>query len=154
MSRPVSNAGLPTDHDAFKAMTEIEMIAKQAGLVFDRKLPPGLTRAQFGVLNRLARLEAKETISDIARAFNVAQPTMSSTVSRLLEKAYVVTVSDPQDARRKIVQLTPDGATARAEVVESLGPLFDALTGDDGMSVDWGVLLDHLTVLRAHVETL
>ena len=42
---------------------EIEMIAKQASILFERYLPPSMTRAQFGVLNRLARLDARETIS-------------------------------------------------------------------------------------------
>lgn len=155
MSRPISNAGLPTDLDAFKAMVEIEMIAKQANRLFERYLPPNMTRAQFGVLNRLARLQAKETISEIAKAFDVAQPTMSSTVARLINKNYVETVVDPQDGRRKIVRITQDGSRTRAEIVDSLIPLFSAFSGDnddDASSMDWESLLDQLVVLRARVE--
>lgn len=154
MDTPISNAGLPTDHDAFKAMTEIEMIAKQAALIFERRLPDGLTRAQFGVLNRLARLEERETISEIARKFNVAQPTMSSTIGRLMDKGFVRTVADPSDRRRKIVELTPSGAEARTAVVESLEPLFNAFTGHPNETVDWTALLIQLVRLRARVEAL
>jgi MarR family transcriptional regulator for hemolysin len=156
MSRPVSNAGLPTDLDAFKAMVEIEMIAKQANRVFERYLPQNMTRAQFGVLNRLARLQAQETISEIAKAFDVAQPTMSSTIARLLEKNYIETIADPQDGRRKIVRLTETGAKIRAEIVDSLIPFFSAFSSgdvDDASLLDWGGLLDQLVVLRARVES-
>ena len=114
-----------------------------------------MTRAQFGVLNRLARLQAKETISEIAKAFDVAQPTMSSTVARLIDKNYVETVVDPQDGRRKIVRITQDGLRCRAEIVDSLKPLFSAFSSDDvdaASSLDWGGLLDQLVILRARVE--
>ncbi|MEL6688514.1 MAG: MarR family transcriptional regulator [Pseudomonadota bacterium] len=157
MSRPVSNAGLPTDLDAFKAMVEIEMIAKTANQVFERFLPSNMTRAQFGVLNRLARLEARETISEIARAFQVAQPTMSSTVGRLLDKGFVKTVADPNDARRKIVVLTQSGSKARGEIVEGLTPLFSEFTGSgdkEAQQVDWSSLLDELVKLRSQIERL
>lgn len=157
MIRPVSNAGTPTDSAAFKAMVEIEMIAKQAIRLFERQLPDGLTHAQFGVLNRLARLQAKETITEIAKAFEVSQPTMSSTVGRLLEKGYVETQSDARDARRKIVMLTETGAKKREAIIATLQPLFGRkgqITDEPELSVDWEVLLDQLAALRAQIEAL
>lgn len=157
MSRPVSNAGLPTDLDAFKVMVEIEMIAKQSIRLFESFLPAHMTRAQFGVLNRLARLQARETISELARAFQVAQPTMTSTVSRLLDKGFVETVPDPEDGRRKIVILTSSGATARAEIVEELTPLLSEFADSETetqFEINWADLLDQLVLLRARVEAL
>ncbi|GLQ21116.1 MarR family winged helix-turn-helix transcriptional regulator [Algimonas porphyrae] len=153
MSAPTvtSDAGMPTDHDAFKVMVEIEMIAKNATRIFEARLPGSLTRAQFGVLNRLARLDARETISEIARAFDVAQPTMSSTVKRLLDKGYVTTEVDHQDGRRKVVRLTPSGATAREAITQSLEPLFAEFAASE-MRVDWSDLLTPLTVLRQTLE--
>lgn len=151
MTKIISNAGLPTDHDAFKVMVEIDMIAKQAERIFDGMLPPGMTRAQFGVLNRLARLGARETITEMARAFGVSQPTMSSTVRKLLDKGFVSTDCDPADARRKVVVLHPSGAAFRAGITAELQPLFTESEGQiDGL--DWRVLLQQISVLRAALE--
>jgi len=153
MSEIISNAGLPHDHDAFKAMVEIEMIAKLADRQFAAMLPPGLTRAQFGVLNRLARLGARETITELGAVFGVSQPTMSSTVRKLLDKAYVDTQSDAADARRKVVVLTDAGAAAREEVTQNLAPLFDAVKAQQDL-LDWPALLHQLAILRAELEAL
>lgn len=152
MSDIVSNAGLPTDHDAFKVMFEIEMIAKQADRLFDQMLPPGMTRAQFGVINRLVRLQARETITEIARVFGVSQPTMSSTVGRLLDKGFVTAERDPNDARRKVVVLTEAGAAFRTRVTHQLEPLFAEAEAQQNL-LDWSALLQQLTVLRAELET-
>ena len=67
--------GLPEDHILFKVLTEIDMIAHMASVAFERALPGDLTTAQFGVLNRLLRLDATETVGELAAAFQVAQPT-------------------------------------------------------------------------------
>lgn len=151
MSTIVSNAGLPTDHDAFKVMVEIEIIAKQADRLFDRMLPSGMTRAQFGVLNRLARLDARETITEIGQAFGVSQPTMSSTVRKLLNKNFVETERDPADARRKVVVLTASGAKFRTGLTRQLQPLFAQADAQQDL-LDWSVLLRQLAVLRAELE--
>jgi DNA-binding MarR family transcriptional regulator len=152
MSDIVSNAGLPTDHDAFKVMVEIEIIAKQADRLFDRMLPPGMTRAQFGVLNRLARLDTRETITEIAQAFGVSQPTMSSTVRKLLDKGFVMTDHDPDDARRKVVVLSETGAAFRTDVTKQLQPLFAEAAAHQNL-LDWSALLQQLAILRAELET-
>lgn len=152
MNDVVSNAGLPTDHDAFKVMVEIDMIAKQADRMFDRMLPPGMTRAQFGVLNRLARLGARETITELAAMFGVSQPTMSSTVRKLLDKGFIVTEHDPKDARRKVVFLTDAGGAFRTAITYQLQPLFaNAETQQD--LLDWSSLLQQLAILRAELES-
>lgn len=151
MSDIISNAGLSTDHDAFKVMVEIEIIAKQADRLFDRMLPSGMTRAQFGVLNRLARLDVRETITEIGQAFGVSQPTMSSTVRKLLNKNFVETERDPADARRKVVVLTASGAEFRTDVTLQLQPLFAEAEVQQDL-LDWSALLQQLAVLRAELE--
>lgn len=152
MSKKItSDAGLPTDLDAFKAMVEIDIIAKQAAHIFDNLLPKNMTRAQFGVLNRLARLNSRETITEIATVFGVSQPTMSSTVKRLLDKAFVTTEADVSDARRKVVVLTKAGRQARAEITKQLEPLFLDFADQQDL-LDWSALLEQLALLRKELE--
>jgi DNA-binding MarR family transcriptional regulator len=115
-------------------------------------LPSGMTRAQFGVLNRLARLAARETITELAAMFGVSQPTMSSTVRKLLDKGFVVTEHDPKDARRKVVVLTDSGSAFRTAITHQLQPLFaNAETQKD--LLDWSSLLQQLAILREELES-
>ena len=89
-----SAAGLPSDPIAFKAMTEIGIIAHLADNFFAKFLPEGITVAQFGVLNHLLRLDRQETIGELASAMQVSQPTMSSTVRKLEDKDFIRLIYD------------------------------------------------------------
>jgi DNA-binding MarR family transcriptional regulator len=48
-------------------------------------------------------------LADIDRS---SQPTVSGAVRQLVEQGYVAKDSDPQDARRSVVRLTPEGRQA------------------------------------------
>ncbi len=147
MSRPAGLAGDPVE---FAAMTEISIIAHLADTAFARRLPDGLTTAQFSVLNHLLRLDTQQTIGDLARALQVSQPTMSSTVRRLEEKGLVTLVSDPDDRRIRRVTVTPDGTLARKTAVKALDASkaeLAALT-----RAEWKQLLPLLNKLRVALD--
>lgn len=148
----VSAPGLPADPAYFKVLTEIDMIAHMAGNEFEKLLPEGLTQAQFGVLNRLLRLECVETVSELAAAFQVSQPTMSSTVKRLEAKGLVALVAAPNDRRAKHVRVTEAGKKLRNKTVDALAPHYEAFVAS-AQSIDWESLLPRLTALRAHFES-
>lgn len=147
----LAEVGLPGDPIEFKVLGEIDIIAHLATNYFQSLLPQGMTPAQFGVLNRLARLQAAETISEIATAFQVTQPTMSSTMKKLHDKGYVRFNPDPDDARRKVVAMTKDGAAARRDVMASLAPRY-AEFGDAFPDLEWSDVLPKLMKLRAFLE--
>ena len=119
----------PTD---FQAFSEIIMVAHLAEIAFGRALPKGLTTAQFGVLNRLVRLDGPETVGQLARAFQVAQPTMSSTVGRLVAAGLVERVANTADRRSRLIRITENGravresgVTAMDRIRETFGPELD-----------------------------
>lgn len=146
-------AGLPQDPALFKVMTEIAIIAKLADREFERRLPGSMTTAQFSVLNHLLRLDARQTIGEIAAAMRVAQPTMSSTVKRLEAKRYVTLVPDTDDRRVKRVAVTRAGRAIRDKAVKSAGPgLADLQAGMPG--ADWDGLLKELTRLRILIDSM
>jgi len=117
----VTPPGLDSDPDIFKLLTEIDMIAHMVKNEFERVLPDGMTQAQFGVLNRLTRLGIQETVSELAKAFQVAQPTMTSTLKKLEHKKYIEFVPDDYDRRMKRVAITKAGSLARAEILQITG---------------------------------
>ncbi|MAB11149.1 MarR family transcriptional regulator [Hyphomonas sp.] len=147
MSRPAGLAGDPVE---FAAMTEISIIAHLADTAFARRLPDGLTTAQFAVLNHLLRLEAEQTIGELARALQVSQPTMSSTVRRLEEKGLISLVPDSDDRRIRRVSVNRSGAAVRNKAVQAL----DASKKDLAVlsQEEWKQLLPLLNRLRIALD--
>ena len=147
MSRPAGLAGDPVE---FAAMTEISIIAHLADTAFARRLPDGLTTAQFAVLNHLLRLEAEQTIGELARALQVSQPTMSSTVRRLEEKGLISLVPDSDDRRIRRVSVNRSGAAVRNNAVQAL----DASKKDLAVlsQEEWKQLLPLLNRLRIALD--
>lgn len=148
MSRPAGLAGDPLE---FAVMTEISIIAHLADNAFARRLPDGLTTAQFAVLNHLLRLEAQQTIGELARALQVSQPTMSSTVKKLEEKRLVTLVPDPDDRRIRRVSVSPAGMKARNKAVKAL----DATKSELAVlsQKEWKQLLPLLNRLRVALDS-
>ena len=149
--RTESNAGLREDPLYFKVMTEIDMIAHVASTQFEKLLSDDLTQAQFGVLNRLLRLHCQETVSELAAAFQVTQPTMSSTIKKLEAKGFVALQTDKIDRRIKRVKVTAAGAEARKRTIARLKPLFDDFD-QWSTEIDWQRVLSALTMIRAYLE--
>ena len=148
MSRPAGLAGDPLE---FAVMTEISIIAHLADNAFARRLPDGLTTAQFAVLNHLLRLETQQTIGELARALQVSQPTMSSTVKKLEEKRLVTLVPDPDDRRIRRVSVSPAGTKARNKAVKALDATKSEL--EVLSQKEWKQLLPLLNRLRVALDS-
>ena len=146
-----SAPGLAADSVYLKVLTEIDMIAHMAAIEFERLLPENLTGAQYGVLNRLLRLDCTETISELAGAFQVTQPTMTSTINRLKTKNLVDIVPDPDDRRVKRVRVTRKGAAIRNQTAAALEPKFQEFASA-APAINWSAILPSLTALRAAFE--
>lgn len=142
-----SPAGLPGDPLLFKVLTEISIISNLADREFERRMPGALTMAQFAVLNHLLRLDEQQTIGEIARAMQVAQPTMSSTVKKLEAKKYVRLVADAGDRRVRRVAVTAAGRRARDAAVKAVAPGLASL-GEATKGVKWERALKELATLR------
>jgi DNA-binding MarR family transcriptional regulator len=140
------------DPALFRFFTEIGIIDQLAGTLFERVLPAGLTRAQFGVLNHFVRLEPGElSPARLASAFQVTRPTMTSTLQRLERAGFVAIRPDPADGRGRLVSITPAGRTARAESLARLAPLLPGL-GAIVTSDDLEALLPRLARIRQRLD--
>ena len=147
-----ADAGLPGDPVLFKLLTEISIISNLAEREFERVLPGGLTLAQFGVLNHLLRLNVQQTVGELASAMQVAQPTMSSTIKKLMDKGYVSFIPDAEDRRVKRVKVTRAGRGFRDRAVKAVGSGLASLS-EVSSGTDWSVVLQDLTRLRILIDS-
>lgn len=113
---------------AYRVFNEIGIIDQLASHAFSEVLPGRMTIAQFSVLNHFVRLGHDfRTPAQLASAFQVSRPTMTSTLSRLEREALVNITPDPDDGRGKRVAITAKGRAMRQDCIERLGaPLAEA----------------------------
>ncbi len=146
-------AGLDGDPVEFAVMTEIGIISQLADNLFQSHLPNGMTVAQFSVLNHLLRLDVQQTISELASAMQVSQPTMSSTVRKLEDKGLVELVHEAEDRRIRRVAVTDVGAQLRNDAVAALAPMAEILRQNMPPSL-WHDILPQLNRIRVFLDDL
>ena len=107
----------------FTFFNEINIIAQLSTGMFERNLPHGLTVSQFSVLNWFVRVDSVASPSRLARAFQVTGGAMTNTLKKLEGKGFINVEPDETSGRQKRVTITDEGMKARAEAIESSGPL-------------------------------
>lgn len=112
---------MTSDPLAFRVFNEIGIIDQLATHVFTQVLPGRVTPAQFGILNHFVRLGHPScTPAQLASAFQVSRPTITSTLSRLAESGLVAIEPDPDDGRGKRVSITEAGRAMRENCIDRL----------------------------------
>lgn len=96
-----------------------------------RVLPNRMEISHFSVLNQLAR-GGERTPAQLAKAFHVTRGAMTNTLSKLEIAGYVHIRPDWDDARRKLVSISPAGRAARDAALAAITPLIDEMMGDLG----------------------
>jgi len=117
MSRP------PQDRSDIQVFAEIAAIDQLAATRIERALPAGLTKAQFMVLDRLARGGGGETPAELARAFQLTKGALTNSLSRLVAAGLITVVGDKDDGRKKRATVTEAGAVAHREALAALRPI-------------------------------
>jgi DNA-binding MarR family transcriptional regulator len=88
-----------------------------------KALPRGMELSHFSVLNHLARLQEERTPAQLAKAFHVTRGAMTNTLAKLEWAGHVHIRPDWDDARQKLVAISPSGRAARDAAVQSVAPL-------------------------------
>ncbi|MCC1493102.1 MarR family winged helix-turn-helix transcriptional regulator [Cognatishimia sp. F0-27] len=94
-------------------------------------LPNKMEISHFSVLNHLAR-GGEKTPAQLARAFHVTRGAMTNTLGKLELAGYVHIRPDWDDARKKMVSISPSGHAARDAALAAITPLIRALVDDLG----------------------
>ena len=105
----------------FRMFNEIGIISQLSSNRLERVLPPGMSIAQFSVLNHLVRLDGARAPSRLARAFQVTKGAMTNTLQRLEAQGLVCVTADPDDARGKLVEITQAGRRMREKCIHATG---------------------------------
>ncbi|TQM94546.1 MarR family winged helix-turn-helix transcriptional regulator [Roseinatronobacter monicus] len=105
--------------------SELLMADQLARNRLSKVLPKGMELSHFGVLNLLARQRTELSPAELARAFHVTRGAMTNTLNKLNWAGYVHIRPDWDDARRKMVAISPAGRAARDAALAAITPLID-----------------------------
>jgi len=117
-----------------------------------RVLPKGMEISHFSVLNHLARFGNERSPAQLARSFHVTRGAMTNTLRKLENAGYVHIRPDWDDARRKMVAISPAGLRARDASIAAITPMITELVselGDDKVRA----VLPILRELRLKLES-
>ncbi len=95
-------------------------------------LPKGMEISHFSVLNHLARSGSERSPAQLAKSFHVTRGAMTNTLSKLEWAGYVHIRPDWNDARRKMVAISPAGARARDAALDAISPMIAELIAEMG----------------------
>jgi len=138
----------------FRLFNEIGIINQLATTAFERALPKGMTQAQFSILNHFVRLGHHErSPAQLASAFQVTRPTMTSTLARMERAGLVAIRPDPRDGRAKLVSVTKKGREMR-ETCISAGAVFVPVVDRLMTKTELEAVIQPLTRLRIVLDEM
>ena len=95
-------------------------------------LPKGMELSHFSVLNQLSHTKIERTPAQIAKSFRVTRGAITNTLSKLELSGYIHVRHDWDDARRKMVSISPAGIVARNNALAAVTPIINELISEMG----------------------
>ena len=86
-------------------------------------LPKGMEISHFSVLNHLVWHDGERSPAQLAETFNVTRGAMTNTLNRLEWAGHIHIRPDWDDARRKMVAISPAGRRARDQALSAIAPM-------------------------------
>lgn len=113
-------------------------------------MPKGMELSHFMVLNHLAQSSAEKSPGQLAKSFHLTRGAMTNTLNKLEWAGWVHIRPDWDDARRKMVAISPAGQAARDAAIAGIAPVIEDVVnrvGADKVKTTLPVLRD----LRANL---
>lgn len=129
-------------------LTNEQLIRSRLG----RVLPKGMEISHFSVLNYLARTSGERSPAQLAKSFHVTRGAMTNTLQKLEWAGYIHIRPDWDDARRKMVTISPAGRQARDAAISAITPVISDLVDELG-EARVRATLPVLRELRIRLET-
>ena len=103
--------------------SEIFMADQLARNRLSKVLPKGMELSHFSVLNHLARTPEERTPAQLAQTFHLTRGAMTNTLNKLEWAGHIHVRPDWDDARRKMVSISPSGRAARDAAIAAIAPI-------------------------------
>ncbi|MBI1417188.1 MAG: MarR family transcriptional regulator [Limimaricola sp.] len=113
----------PGNSLAVTLFSEILMVEQLARSNVARVLPKGMELSHFAVLNLLAHVGGERSPAQLAKAFHLTRGAMTNTLGKLEWAGWIHVRPDWEDARRKMVSISPAGLAARDAGLAAITPL-------------------------------
>ena len=113
----------------FSELLTAEQLARNR---MSKALPKGMEISHFSVLNHLAHINEERSPAQLAQAFHLTRGAMTNTLNKLEWAGYVHIRPDWDDARRKMVSISPAGRRARDAAIASVSPIIAAIVSEIG----------------------
>ncbi len=112
-----------TDSLAVALFSEILTVDQLARNNVAKALPRGMELSHFSVLNHLAHTQTERTPAQLAQTFHLTRGAMTNTLRKLEASGFVHIRPDWDDARRKMVAISPSGKSARDAALAAIAPI-------------------------------
>jgi len=97
-----------------------------------KAMPKGMELSHFMVLNHLAQSSSEKSPGQLARSFHLTRGAMTNTLNKLEWAGWVHIRPDWDDARRKMVAISPAGQAARDAAIAAIAPVIEGMVRDVG----------------------
>lgn len=141
-----------TNTTAVSLFSEILTVDQLLRNRLSKVLPKGMEISHFSVLNHLAFVADERSPAQLAGTFHVTRGAMTNTLTKLEWAGYVHIRPDWDDARRKMVAISPAGRQARDQAIAVLTPMINQVVGEMGAD-QVRTILPVLRDLRARLES-
>ena len=144
-----------SDDLAVSLFSEILVVEQLARASVAKVLPKGMELSHFSVLNHLAHSGAERSPAQLAKTFNLTRGAMTNTVHKLEWAGWVHIRPDWDDARRKMVAISPSGHSARNAALAAIAPLIADVVegvGEDKVRTALPVLREMRLKLRSAID--
>lgn len=108
---------------AVSLFSEILVVDQLARANVARVLPKGMELSHFSVLNHLAHSGVERSPAQLAKTFHLTRGAMTNTLRKLEWAGWVHVRPDWDDARRKMVAISPSGLSARDAALAAIAPV-------------------------------
>ena len=132
-----------SNHLVVSLFSEILAVDQLARSSVARVLPKGMELSHFSVLNHLAHAGAEKSPAQLAKTFHLTRGAMTNTLHKLEWAGWVHIRPDWDDARRKMVSISPSGQAARDAAIAAIAPVIAdvvAKVGEDKVRIALPVL--------------
>ena len=131
--------------------SEITMVDQLIRNRVNRVLPKDLALSQFMLLNYLATVSEERRPSHLAKLFQLTKGAMTNTLSKLESAGYIHITPDWEDARKKLIVISPAGRKAREDSLKLIEPVIQEAVetiGTEKMLIVLPIMRDLRNILK------